>query len=186
MSTTIYGVLDELRAQSTSESDKGTKFERLIAEYMRTDPMYRAVQRRLPVAGLAGARRQARHRHRHRRGRPADRQQRRRTVQVFRSALHRLEARHRLVPVGVGQGGLHPADHHLDHGPLEPPRGGLDPGPAGPRTAHRARRPRVLPHRLGRVRLGHARRTPGLDREEGAPGAPGQGRRRRHRRLPDP
>jgi len=40
MSTTIYGVLDELRAQSTSESDKGTKFERLIAEYMRTDPMY--------------------------------------------------------------------------------------------------------------------------------------------------
>jgi predicted helicase len=40
MSSTIYSVLDELRAQSTSESDKGSKFERLIAEYMRTDPLY--------------------------------------------------------------------------------------------------------------------------------------------------
>ena len=40
MSSTIYSVLDELRAQSTSKSDKGTRFERLIAEYLRTDPLY--------------------------------------------------------------------------------------------------------------------------------------------------
>ena len=40
MSATIYDVLTELRAQATSESDKGSKFERLMAEYLRTDPLY--------------------------------------------------------------------------------------------------------------------------------------------------
>ena len=40
MSSTTYSFLDELRAQSTSESDKGSKFEQLIAEYMRTAPLY--------------------------------------------------------------------------------------------------------------------------------------------------
>ncbi|WP_040385350.1 DEAD/DEAH box helicase [Demetria terragena] len=37
---TVYDVLDELRAQSTSEADKGSKFERLIEEFLRTDPVY--------------------------------------------------------------------------------------------------------------------------------------------------
>ncbi|MFZ1288000.1 MAG: DEAD/DEAH box helicase family protein, partial [Candidatus Phosphoribacter sp.] len=40
MSTTIYEVLDELRMSSTSETDKGSKLERLIAQYLRTDPVY--------------------------------------------------------------------------------------------------------------------------------------------------
>ncbi len=40
MSTSIYGVLEELRAQATSEADKGSKLERLIAQYLRTDPVF--------------------------------------------------------------------------------------------------------------------------------------------------
>lgn len=40
MSTTIYETLDELRHSATSEADKGSKFERLFAAYLRTDPMY--------------------------------------------------------------------------------------------------------------------------------------------------
>ncbi len=40
MSTSIYEVLDELRGQSTSEADKGSKLEQLIAEFLRTDPVY--------------------------------------------------------------------------------------------------------------------------------------------------
>lgn len=40
MSTTIYETLDELRQSATSEADKGSKFERLFAAYLRTDPMY--------------------------------------------------------------------------------------------------------------------------------------------------
>lgn len=40
MSTSIYEVLDELRAQSTSEADKGSKLEQLMAQFLRTDPVY--------------------------------------------------------------------------------------------------------------------------------------------------
>lgn len=40
MSASIYEVLDELRGQSTSEADKGSKLEQLIAEFLRTDPVY--------------------------------------------------------------------------------------------------------------------------------------------------
>ena len=40
MSTSIYEVLDDLRAQSTSEADKGSKLERLMAQFLRTDPVY--------------------------------------------------------------------------------------------------------------------------------------------------
>ncbi len=40
MSTSIYEVLDELDGQSTSKADKGTKLERLMAQYLRTDPVY--------------------------------------------------------------------------------------------------------------------------------------------------
>lgn len=40
MPTTIYDVLEELRGSATSEADKGSKLERLIAAYLRTDPMY--------------------------------------------------------------------------------------------------------------------------------------------------
>lgn len=40
MSATISEVLDELRAQSTSESDKGSRLERLIEQYLQTDPTY--------------------------------------------------------------------------------------------------------------------------------------------------
>lgn len=37
---TITDILDELRASSTDERDKGDKFERLMAAYLRTDPLY--------------------------------------------------------------------------------------------------------------------------------------------------
>lgn len=40
MSTSIYEVLDELRVQSTSETDKGSKLEQLMARFLRTDPVY--------------------------------------------------------------------------------------------------------------------------------------------------
>ncbi|GAA2736077.1 DEAD/DEAH box helicase [Pedococcus aerophilus] len=40
MSTSIYEVLDELRGQSTSEADKGSKLEELMAQFLRTDPVY--------------------------------------------------------------------------------------------------------------------------------------------------
>lgn len=40
MSTSIYEVLDELRVQATSETDKGSKLEQLMAQFLRTDPMY--------------------------------------------------------------------------------------------------------------------------------------------------
>lgn len=37
---TIYDVLDEIRASATSEYDKGDRFERLMATFLRTDPTY--------------------------------------------------------------------------------------------------------------------------------------------------
>ena len=40
MPTTIYDVLEELRESATSEADKGSRLERLIAAYLKTDPMY--------------------------------------------------------------------------------------------------------------------------------------------------
>ncbi len=40
MSVTIDSVLDELRAVSTSEADKGDRFERLMKAYLTTDPVY--------------------------------------------------------------------------------------------------------------------------------------------------
>lgn len=40
MGSTIYDVLDELRAAATSESDKGTRFEKLIKAYLRVDPVF--------------------------------------------------------------------------------------------------------------------------------------------------
>lgn len=40
MSTSIYEVLDDLRAQATSEADKGSKLELLMAQFLRTDPVY--------------------------------------------------------------------------------------------------------------------------------------------------
>ena len=39
VSTSIYQVLKELRESATSEADKGSKLERLIAQYLRTDPV---------------------------------------------------------------------------------------------------------------------------------------------------
>jgi predicted helicase len=38
--TTIYELLDELRASAISEVDKGTKFERLMKAFLLTDPVY--------------------------------------------------------------------------------------------------------------------------------------------------
>lgn len=40
MTTTVYEVLEELRGQATSEADKGSKLERLMEQFLRTDPMY--------------------------------------------------------------------------------------------------------------------------------------------------
>lgn len=42
MPTTITDLLEELRATSLDERDKGDKFERLIAAYLRTDPEWTA------------------------------------------------------------------------------------------------------------------------------------------------
>ena len=36
----IYDVLEELRELSTSEADKGTRFEKLVKAYLRADPMW--------------------------------------------------------------------------------------------------------------------------------------------------
>ena len=38
--TTIYELLDQLRASAISEVDKGRKFERLMKAYLSTDPVY--------------------------------------------------------------------------------------------------------------------------------------------------
>ncbi|WP_313024655.1 hypothetical protein [Mobilicoccus sp.] len=40
MSTTVYGVLDELREMATSERDKGSMLERLLLQYLRSDPLW--------------------------------------------------------------------------------------------------------------------------------------------------
>jgi predicted helicase len=40
MSASIYEVLDELRGQSTSEADKGSRLEQLMLQFLRTDPVY--------------------------------------------------------------------------------------------------------------------------------------------------
>ncbi len=40
MPTTVYDVLEDLRKQSTSEADKGSRLERLMARFLRTDPVY--------------------------------------------------------------------------------------------------------------------------------------------------
>ncbi len=40
MTTSIYQVLDHLRASALSEADKGAKFERLVQSYLRTDPLW--------------------------------------------------------------------------------------------------------------------------------------------------
>jgi len=40
MSTSIYEVLEELDGQATSKADKGSKLERLMAQFLRTDPVY--------------------------------------------------------------------------------------------------------------------------------------------------
>jgi len=38
--TTVLDILAELRAAATDERDKGERFERLMAAYLRTDPLY--------------------------------------------------------------------------------------------------------------------------------------------------
>ena len=38
--STIYDVLEQLRASAVSEADKGAKFERLIKAYLRVDPVF--------------------------------------------------------------------------------------------------------------------------------------------------
>ncbi|MDQ3155308.1 MAG: DEAD/DEAH box helicase family protein, partial [Actinomycetota bacterium] len=42
MTVTIHDVLDDLRSNARSEREKGDLFERLIAQYLRTDPKYAA------------------------------------------------------------------------------------------------------------------------------------------------
>ncbi len=40
MATSIYEVLEELNTRASSKADKGSKLERLIAQYLRTEPVY--------------------------------------------------------------------------------------------------------------------------------------------------
>ena len=40
MTTTIHSILEEFRAAATSNRDLGDKFERLLATYLVTDPLY--------------------------------------------------------------------------------------------------------------------------------------------------
>lgn len=39
--TTIHAILDDLARTATDARDKGDKFERLMAAYLRTDPPYK-------------------------------------------------------------------------------------------------------------------------------------------------
>ena len=39
--TTIHTILDDLARIATDARDKGDKFERLMAAYLRTDPLYK-------------------------------------------------------------------------------------------------------------------------------------------------
>ena len=39
--TTIHAILDDLARTATDARDKGDKFERLMAAYLRTDPLYK-------------------------------------------------------------------------------------------------------------------------------------------------
>jgi predicted helicase len=41
MSTTIHSILAQFRDAATSNRDLGDKFERLIAAYLKTDPIYK-------------------------------------------------------------------------------------------------------------------------------------------------
>jgi predicted helicase len=43
MTTTIETILEEFRQAATNNRDLGDKFERLIANYLVTDPLYRLV-----------------------------------------------------------------------------------------------------------------------------------------------
>ena len=40
MSVAVLDVLEDLKAVSTSEADKGSRFERLIAAYLKADPAF--------------------------------------------------------------------------------------------------------------------------------------------------
>ncbi|HCQ19323.1 type ISP restriction/modification enzyme [Dermacoccus sp. Ellin185] len=40
MSVTVHEVLDDMRAKATSERDKGSRFEQLMAAYLQTDPLF--------------------------------------------------------------------------------------------------------------------------------------------------
>ena len=40
MTTTIHSILEEFRSAATSNRDLGDKFERLLATYLVTDPLY--------------------------------------------------------------------------------------------------------------------------------------------------
>lgn len=42
VSTTIHELLDDLRSHALDERDKGDKFERLVASYLRDDPEWAA------------------------------------------------------------------------------------------------------------------------------------------------
>jgi len=41
MTTTIHSLLEEFRQAATSKRDMGDKFERLFANYLVTDPLYK-------------------------------------------------------------------------------------------------------------------------------------------------
>lgn len=40
MTVTVHEVLDDLRERATSERDKGSRFEQLMAAYLQTDPVF--------------------------------------------------------------------------------------------------------------------------------------------------
>ena len=115
MTVTVHDVLGELRSASWDERDKGDRFERLIAAYLHTDPLY--VQKYDEVwrwSDWPG-----------RDGRPdtgidlvaqaCHRRTVRNPVQVLRSDPHAAQGRHRLVFHGLWQGGIHqPADRLHD------------------------------------------------------------------------
>ena len=105
MTTTVFEILDDLRASSARRAGQGDKFERLMQAYLRTDPEWSdPVLRRVAVVGVAGARRAARHRastsspqHRDRDGFAAIQ------CKFYDADAHGLQGRHRLLPVRVGR-----------------------------------------------------------------------------------
>ena len=139
MSTSIYEVLDELDGRRPRRPTKGSKLERLMAQFLRTDRSTpsssatcalqdwpdRGGKHDTGIDIVAGG--------------PPDGRQRGDPVHSSTRTRRSPNPTSTLFLSASGKEGS-PADHRLDDGQVERPCRGRDPGPAGPRPAHRASR----------------------------------------------